>query len=1571
MAVKKSKSQENFWANDPFGIIKPEEFEALGINPSDITPGTLAAHRHPPLLSSRFGGNAYGFGFFEIYDHLEPDDLKLIQSITYDNQDHIKKHFSDLNRIYKKIGLLIRFSSLGRPYYLIPAQLVSESVKNIKDRADEISKVIGFHCKKYQKANLVLGILTYEDDPIVNDLALRFKEHHFKIISSPEKLESVKEPLDMAILTRDIYRTILLEKLRRTGEVIPGDQLERHALYTIGKIYKALKPDGEIFIIANNQPVKTNQTARVTFKTLREKKKFLIFTHVFKTHRRYKISSSSVTVNAFDLERYLGIRFLEQEIIHRLSGGRDLEKMSMKEIDNLPYLNISLINEFAYDQRKEWLKILPVYFDGIFHKPLVGFSITAQWKSLFSIKGYSPEYMLIYLGQKKRSAVDIAALKKDVVQSNLPGSPFPLLADYRNSFDYLIDCLNRLNNIKTTDSSDLPEVFMERLKEPFENKKRRYAGLNDTIKLISKIARLERIKSILNPGMVEGPRTEVLENIELLSFFGFTYGELREIVLIVAGHTTGERILSGKMNEKTLKPLTDLAKTLDRKEAINLLRYCRLMSMAELMASRKTGTNQKHQAELFELFELPFKIVTNPDVDWDTLLDEKISATGGIHNKLVRRLLMMMNRFEFLDSWAELTVKGEMERDVLSNYDKKKTWEIDGILDLVRVLDRFKNKFLKDDPLQSPITYRKFLNAEFHGTGQIFERMDSQLVFILLWLAVNISRGEVINFNPILADSTPSEIEGRVKRVEEDSRAINRDGLDIATLKQFSKELYESNSAFFVNTGFRFRVNKETQSLDVYHIDLDEVIEQFELLAKRFSGRKISEFKGDELEEMEKIFADLEDFYRSHKRLLAGSQSSIPERQKRWFSRVEGIRNYLKTNFISAIFEPEDVYTDLYMLLNHSPSLLHFALPGLMALQNLSLSGKIYLQSPILDHILACTRKIQALIRGDLTSFQDIQTLHKLAQREFGPMAAGIIGFNESQIEELISIVAKIKENPELLDAVVKAFIFHDLGLNPSLMEKYKDEVNRADQAQAGALFIVKEGIPSRYGMSEDAEGALVFLIRSHDWILHLIWGDYSYYSLLEIIGECEEYLFDAFFVTSLLIGSALNEGSISEDLVSRLLKTRTTCRRIIKGETSFDDAFKPLFIQKGRALFALEEYNEKGIPDGQTPSEYLETWNGDGISEDDCIGAGKIVASIERIFRLRGLRSVEFNDVAKLVVKIPVQYIYRKRDYSSVGLATFEKDLFEALDIYNVIKALPEKIRSFMLVRLIADKVRIYGFENVSINLSHGNMIKLLLIVLLGSQRFARKATPISIDFLDLAEKIDKRQDVVNDFFNNIPVEQIWGNRQLLNRFLKAKFGITLEKNDAHRVLAIDFVDRIQIRRKISHMDKINDIDQVKAYYHYIMQSLKSNPFHTEDYEALLEESFKKRLREITDLMIDNAKIQMDGLKNLREIDHLYADLINKSLAIEFSEDQKHRLNDLYELKKDDVREEKLKEINGMLDRLHDLKELRDLWDKIKIYLMNNRQFLGKEFESSIAKRFDETAKKIKDMSFQVHFMT
>ncbi|MBW1736774.1 MAG: hypothetical protein JRJ69_04240 [Deltaproteobacteria bacterium] len=158
------------WQEDSFRFVKPDEFKAFGIDPSDIPLGTFAALKHPSQLQSRFGGNAYGFGFFELYDRAKPEDIKLIQSTALDDPESVRQHHKELNDIYKKIGLLVRFSSLGKPYYLIPVHLVSNTQSHIKSKVDEITKIVGFHRKKYFKEHHDIGLITYQDDLIAQSL---------------------------------------------------------------------------------------------------------------------------------------------------------------------------------------------------------------------------------------------------------------------------------------------------------------------------------------------------------------------------------------------------------------------------------------------------------------------------------------------------------------------------------------------------------------------------------------------------------------------------------------------------------------------------------------------------------------------------------------------------------------------------------------------------------------------------------------------------------------------------------------------------------------------------------------------------------------------------------------------------------------------------------------------------------------------------------------------------------------------------------------------------------------------------------------------------------------------------------------------------------------------------------------------------------------------------------------------------------------------------------------------------------------------------------------------------------
>ena len=291
------------------------------------------------------------------------------------------------------------------------------------------------------------------------------------------------------------------------------------------------------------------------------------------------------------------------------------------------------------------------------------------------------------------------------------------------------------------------------------------------------------------------------------------------------------RIISGKMNETTLKPISDLARTLHPQQALKLLRYIQLMTLAETEAARGSEGTPQQLAALFDLYESTVRIVTNRELDWNRLLDEKTDAMGGTHNRIVRKLLMMINHFQFLDNWNELKQKGYMEKESLADYDDEKLSRVENVIRLVSTLEQFEEMYLKLDPLQLPAFFRKFLGIEFHGTGHLFEKMDGQHVFILLWIVVNLIRGEVVNFNPILANLEAPDVDDRLKKVELETRAINIHSLDLAILRQFSEQLHQNGTSFILGTGFQLRVESVAQNLEIAYLDMDKDIKQLESLS--------------------------------------------------------------------------------------------------------------------------------------------------------------------------------------------------------------------------------------------------------------------------------------------------------------------------------------------------------------------------------------------------------------------------------------------------------------------------------------------------------------------------------------------------------------------------------------------------------------------------------------------------------------------------------------------------------------------------------------------------------------------
>ena len=305
--------------------------------------GTFAAEDHPGFLPSRFGGNAYGLGLFE-QEVLNKGDTDFLESIDFENLKDLKEHSRKLNAIYQKLGLLIRFSTSGKRYFLIPINLVAHSFQEIKIKADEIDSLIKRHMSETRSERLDIGLVTSAEDLIAHELTARFSNHRIHIFDTLDKLRSWRIPLDIVILPKDPFHFLLEQRFpQQTATKVRKRDLKSLAAYLAAKLFDLLDVDGRLHILAHAAALYQDRLCRVRFKSEYELKWFLLFSHTFRTEGKYRACSpdSEMGIHISDLHYYLNRFVFSEPQLRRLLHQQKPEDLSLDEIDRLPYLNIT------------------------------------------------------------------------------------------------------------------------------------------------------------------------------------------------------------------------------------------------------------------------------------------------------------------------------------------------------------------------------------------------------------------------------------------------------------------------------------------------------------------------------------------------------------------------------------------------------------------------------------------------------------------------------------------------------------------------------------------------------------------------------------------------------------------------------------------------------------------------------------------------------------------------------------------------------------------------------------------------------------------------------------------------------------------------------------------------------------------------------------------------------------------------------------------------------------------------------------------------------------------------------
>lgn len=1543
-----------------FRAISPQDYARLGIDPQDVPVGTFAAHDHPTFLPSRSGGNAYGLGLIE-QSRLSRADLDFLERIDFQNRVELRRQARQINVIYHKLGLFIRYAGSGIPYYLIPLSLVAHSIQDVKTKADEIERFVIQHILEARVERLDIGLMTAANDLMVHELTARFSSHRIFLFDTMERLNTWRTPLDIVILPRDIYAYVLEQPLPTSlprARSLSRQQLKNIVSYLLGRIHDSLEVNG-CFILAANAPCPdSDQLYQLRFKSDLELKRFQLFTHVFKTRQAYPIEDSEHRVQLCDLYAYLNHFPYAEGQMKRLLDQNKLEDLSLEQVAALPYLNIRPRQHHPRSLREHMEQALAIFFSvqDRFRKGPEGHR--QYWSERVEIDQDLPGNLLFYVGRPRQPAITLAILEQQARESGMMGCTLPLVAEYRNSFRYVLDVLQALKQIRERSFSTLPELELNRLGNPFQSRQPSYPGWSAILRLMQQIPKLERICESLDPQQGGGRTTPIIENLPKLSLHGFGLAELLEILLIAVGHTTMSRVAFGKLPAQTLKPLTDKGNIRNYGDIVELLRTCRLMSMAEMAAALGKTLTREQAKELFLLYDDAIRVATDPHMNWDQLHDLSISTLGGVRNRALREMMKFFNLFEFLDNWRELESRGPHQREVLCDYDQRKLEKLEAVMTLSRIAEDFQKRFTEDPISRQPFFFRQFLSSEFHGTGHLFPQLGPEAGFVLLWVTVSAAERHIINFNPLLSRIPSDRVQPRIDKMRDALLRVPVELLQREHSDEMRLALTETDNAFVFDTGLRLTNNPETRAIDVSFVDFDENLQQLEGLLSHLETQKFRGISLKHLQDMERLFAELESFHRVLQQKGCTLVCDSSEDMSRRNQAIQHLEDRLRRVFLAQIFIPEEIYDAIAALASHCPQILGFVLPEFHAFGDLVETWPTRQKQSLGAYVMRCLQKFQALITKDRNAFQDSNLLYQLAKQEFGPLAEESIGASHAQLEMLEHLVDRIQERPVLYQAFMLALLFQDIGK----VEKYSLEHSAADQyqkhAEQGAAVLEESGVLAKYHPDPRVQQLVRQLIRYHGLIGHVIQGEEPVTVLEKITEDRDERLLDAFVLHAILAAAGVEEGLLVADLLDRFLLFRARALEIIKSDSDWTTWLRELLRDKGQAILADEHADpEQGLlrilmeETTATPQEQPSK------DADPALDRGRRMAAFERLLRLMNASQLDCQDIQMAQLKIPVPFIYHKKRFKSIGMASFEKILGQGLRILQAVASLSPETRRYLLRCLdpLAGRMRVYDFYPLTRFLDVEESLKLLLFAFQSFHRhYGWGASGGMVSFRGLSQHIVHRRADLQGMLRDLPSPDTLFHPELQRIMGSGHAGIVFQGSSVEQAIRVNFKYPVELDSMIEYLEHLWTHETLVKHYQLMTQELQKLPYYTHDYEKRLLKAYKKQRKKVDEHFLRRLQERLAGVADFMGYQEIRAELHASSAISDFTEDQRLLLEEILEAKLGALRNDYLDRLSRGIHALESKEGLEQYWQTIKTELRAYRMFLGIEYESLIAGLID-----------------
>ncbi|ROQ90833.1 hypothetical protein [Desulfosoma caldarium] len=1547
----------------PFQIIRPEEYAFYGIDPQDIPIGTFAAHDHPSFLMSRYGGNAYGFGLVE-QNKLSPDDYDFLERIDLNDRQSIIRHADRLNDIYKKLGLLMRFSRRGTRYYLIPINLVAQSVQDVRAKAEAVEKVIADHARATGSERLDVALFTTSQDLIAHDLAARLSHHRLAIVDDIRKLRAWRSPFDVAVFPRDPCEYLIGQPLPKPKQSARKKRrLFRYAGYVAGKVYDLLESSGRVLVLADSPwcVAKAGQYL-VEFLSEEEFKKFLLFSHIYKTHQRYSSQKHPVSVHPLDFHFYVHNDPINIDFARETLGVPHPFDLAPKDIDRLPHLDHPLPHPYRKRRALAWEKAFAPYFDMHLVDAVTTRMPSQDWLKRLRVPDKAwPNNVGVFTGTPRPVSVSRQEVEERAKKSGMMGCHPTLTASYRNSFRYVADVLRALIQIRDGRFGPVGEVERDRLINPFRRKELSEQAFLPVRQLLRQLDKLQAIEETLNPDHLEGPSTPVLENLEKLALHGFTPAQLTEMVLIVTGHSAMSRIVLGKMPARNLKPLTDAATDSPAHTVVDKLRICRLMSVAEIAASFGHPLTSVQIDEVFRIYHDAVRVATNPQMDWHALEDQRISEMGGVQYKALREMLKFFNLFEYLNTWYELLDKGPFEREVFCDYDPDKLRQVEQVLQLASMVDRFRSHLHDSSIPRQTFFFRQFLQTEFHGTGHLFPSLGPKCGLKLLWVTVQVSPHRIVNFNPLLAAVPPGKMALRLEKIRQALEKLPVETMPWKELDGLRKTLLKGKPIFLHNSGLRLTYNAATKAIDVSYVDVQENVELIEKLLSKFESCKLKEVSLQEVTQLERLFSEISSYKQylyEEGRSEADVHQEGPPSPSFMGLRLSSIENRIRHVFLSQILVPEEIFDTVSLLVEHCPNVLRFVMPDLHHLGQLMENRPTRKRQSVGSYIMRCLEKFQALILKDRENFQDVTTYYQMAKNEFGPLATEDNGAKHHQLEILEHFLERIdQERPALTQALTLALLFQDLGKLETYTEESKILERIWTHAERSVRILQQHRTLSQYNLSKEVQDLTLELIRHHGLIGHVIQGSEPITAIELLTQANDKDLLDTFVLHAILAAASVEEGLMTEDLLDLFLEYRHGCLHVMKTGGSWYAHCREKMRHKGQASLHASESAPQLLP--LTPpakvSAYMDSQ--DGNEDDEMLWRGRQIEAFERLLRLMGVPWVDFHDLQMASMNVPVAFIHHQKGLRSVGLHHFRQNVTKALQILAEVQRMDASLRTYLLYGLdpLGGAFRIYDFHHFPPFLSVQACLNLLALGLMAYHRhWAGMPRQGLVSFRPLSRVVRHRHEILEEYLHDLALHdpsswilgtEPWNTVQSFLMVETSPFGPGVQ---------LRLPESLQVEALLHAISEAKTHEELRHVYREQLKKLHMLPFVTPEQMEHIKVVYHRRMEEISRELLHEIQNALARLTSFDELDLFRTRLFESLSRAVLSEDDYFLIEDLLDHHRSRLRDEFLTKVAEKVYAFKDREALTAYWNSVKAELFRFRSYIGKEYEAMIASYID-----------------